>query len=297
MKTILVAVSALALVFAASLPISAQAPAAQKPPAGSAQQPPAQQPPAQQPPAGQKPPAQTPPAAPRPARPATAARVAVTVFVTDTTGAPVPEARVRVDGPMVREGVTGREGTLKLQGLRAGEYRLHLEADGFVTLEKEIVVRGGSSEIEASLTRAPAPPKAPELPPAPRPAPSAAGAPLPPPDPNAAIEVVSVVDWLAKNKLERGEARKEGLVARTAGEATSLLQVRDALRDRVHTEADEVIYVINGSASLSSKGRTQSIDTGSLLLIPRGVTFTIENRGREPLWALSVLSPGGGRKP
>ena len=122
-------------------------------------------------------------------------------------------------------------------------------------------------------------------------------APLPPPDPNATIEVVSVVDWLAKNRLERNEPRKEGVVARSAGEAAALIQVREALRDRSHAAADEVLYVINGSASLSSKGRQQQIETGSLLLIPRGVTFTIENRGREPLWALSVLSPGGGPKP
>jgi mannose-6-phosphate isomerase-like protein (cupin superfamily) len=250
--------------------------------------PPAKPPAAAQPPATQAPPPQKPKPA---ARPSTSARLTMMVFVTDTTGAPVPGAEVSVSGPITREGVTGKEGNVKLQGLRAGQYRLHLEAKGFVTLEKEVTVRSGVNEVEASLTRAPAPPPAPEPPPAPKPTTSAVP-PLPPPDPNATIEVMSVVDWLAKNKLERGEPRKEGVVARAAGSAAALLQVRDALRDRSHGGADEVIYVINGSATLSSQGRQRPIETGSLFLVPHGVTFTIENRGREPLWALSVLSPG-----
>jgi mannose-6-phosphate isomerase-like protein (cupin superfamily) len=39
----------------------------------------------------------------------------------------------------------------------------------------------------------------------------------------------------------------------------------------------------------------QTIETGALVLIPRGVTFTLENRGREPLWALSVLASATSR--
>lgn len=288
MKTWLVLVLALVLVSASVLPLAGQAPAPQKPPAGQGA-PPAQ-PPAQ-PPAGAKP-APPKPAAPK-ARPSPAARLSMTLFVTDPTGAPVPGVQVRATGPIDREGVTTREGSVKLQGLHAGDYRLHFEADGFVTLEKDVTLRGGAPEIEVSLTRAPAPPKPPEPAPAAKPAPPPSAAPIGAPDPNATVEIVSVVDWLAKNRLERSEPRREGVVTRTPNETTAVLQVRDALRDRVHPDSDEVIYVINGSASVTSKGRTQTIETGGVLLIPRGVTATIENRGREPLWALSVLSPGG----
>jgi mannose-6-phosphate isomerase-like protein (cupin superfamily) len=215
----------------------------------------------------------------------------MTVFVTDPTGAPQAGVKVSADGPIVREGLTGREGSVTLQGLRSGQYRLRFESDRFVTLEKEVTLKGGGiEEIEVALTRAPAPVKPAEPPPAPKPAPTS-GSFLPPADPNASVEVTSVVDWLAKNRLERGEPRKEGTVARTALQTTALLQVRDALRDRSHADADEVIYVINGSAVLSSKGRQQSIETGALVVVPRGVVVTIENRGREPLWALSVLTP------
>ena len=165
-----------------------------------------------------------------------------------------------------------------------------------MTFEKEVTVKGATEEIEVTMTRASAPAKPAESPAAPKPAPSAGPA-LAPADPNASVEIVSVVDWLAKNKLERGEPRKEGVVSRTPLQTSALLQVRDALRDRSHADADEVLYVINGSAVVSSKGRQQSIETGSLVVIPRGVGVTIENRGREPLWALSVLTPPSGPKP
>jgi mannose-6-phosphate isomerase-like protein (cupin superfamily) len=283
MKTWFVLVLSLVLASAAAVPAAGQGSPPPKPPAAPPQAP------------AQQPPVQPPPKASRPANPN--ARLSVTLFVTDPSGAPVPGVTVRASGPIDREGVTTREGTVKLQGLRAGDYRLHFEADGFVTLEKDMTLRGGAPEIEVSLTRAPAPPKPPEPAPGPKPAPAGTAAPLAPADPNATIEIVSVVEWLAKNKLERGEPRREGVVSRTPNESTAVLQVRDALRDRVHPDSDEVMYVINGSASLSSKGRMQTIETGTVLLIPRGVSVTIENRGREPLWALSILSPAGQPKP
>lgn len=218
----------------------------------------------------------------------------MTVFVTDVTGAPIPDARVVALGSQPREGRTTREGSVRLQGLRAGTYRLHLEAEGFVTLEHDVVVKAGANEAEVTLNRAPEPPKPVEPPPAPKPevTAEALGHPLPPADPNAAADVLSVVDWLSKNALKRGEGRKEAVVTRSAGLAGAVLQVRDALYDRAHPDADELIYVINGKAVFSSKGRQQSLDTGALLLVPHGVTYTLENRGREPLWAISILSPG-----
>lgn len=290
MKRILVLVFALVVALAGTLPAQGQA-APPKPGAPQAQTPPPQQPPAQQPPAAQKPPA------PRSTTRAVS-RVSVMLFITDRTGAPVPGAQVTLEGPTPREGATSREGTLRLQGLRPGDYRLLLEAEGFVTLEKELTLRSAAGEIEISLTRAATPPKPPDPTPASPARPSHSDAATPPaPDPNATIEVVSVVDWLAKNRLERGQPRKEGVVAKATGESAALLQVREAVRDRSHIDADEVIYVINGSATLSSKGRVQQIETGTLILIPRGVTFTIENRGREPLWALSVLSLWAVQKP
>lgn len=289
MKTIAALVLALVTASTSLLAAGSQAPAPQKPPAA----PPATQKPATPPPTTQAPaaPGQAAAPSPRPRAAAAPARLSLTVFVTDSSGTPIRDAQVRATGPVEREGTTSREGTVKLQTLRAGTYRLRLEAEGFITLDRDVTVKAGEPEVEVSLERAPAPAKAPEPPPSPKTAPTAIFT-LPPADPNAVADVVSVVDWLSKNRLERSEPRKESVVARSAGEAAAILQVRDALRDRTHADADEVIYVINGSAIFSSKGRQQNVETGALLLVPRGVTYSIENRGREPLWALSVVSPG-----
>lgn len=244
------------------------------------------------------PPAQPPtprPAAPRPARPAAPdARTTMTVLVTDASGAGQAGVRVMVSGPVTRSGETSDDGSVRFQGMRAGTYRLRFEADAFITLEREVVLKPGVlPPVDVALNRARAKPAAPPEPP--RPAPSAQT--VPPADPNALAEAISVVQFFAKNRLERGEPRRESQVLRSALAAASLLQVRDALVDRTHAEADEVLYVINGSAWMNSKGRQQALETGALLIIPRGVHYTIENRGKEPIWILSVLSPPGGAKP
>ena len=53
------------------------------------------------------------------------------------------------------------------------ETMLRLEADRFVTFEKEVTLKGGTEEVEVTLTKASAPPKPAEAPPAPKPAPKA----------------------------------------------------------------------------------------------------------------------------
>ena len=87
----------------------------------------------------QPPPAQTPPsvAKPQPPRqaPATAARASAAVTVTDQSGNALPDVHVTVTGPVAREGTTGRDGTLRLQALKPGTYRLRFQAQEFVTLE------------------------------------------------------------------------------------------------------------------------------------------------------------------
>lgn len=280
MKTFAALVFALVMASAVGVAGLSQAPPPQQKPPATPAQPPAQ-PPAQKPPA---------PAAPRQARPAPS-RLSLTVFVSDTTGAPLPGVRVHMEGPIPREGVTGREGTVKFQGLRAGEYRLHFEADKFVTLEKDVLVKGAAAEIEASLSPAPAPPKPAEPPPAPKPAPTARGGmPLPPADPNAAVQVVMLPDWIEKNYIGRNDPQKDTAIGRTSAAAATILQVRDPIKERSHNDADEMLYVIAGEGVLRSKGREQGLEAGAFVVIPHGVVYGIERRGRNPLIALSILS-------
>jgi mannose-6-phosphate isomerase-like protein (cupin superfamily) len=273
MKTTAVLVLALVLGLGGAQFANGQATPQQKPPAAPAQ-PPAGQPPAAQPPAVQK------PAAPKP-RPAS--RLTLTVFVTDPTGAPQAGVKVTADGPVPREGTTSREGSITLQGLRPGNYRLHFEADRFVTFEKEVVLKG-SEEIEVTLTKTSAPPKPDEPPPAPKPAPSAAATP-PPPDPNATVAVLSIPDYIEKNKIVA-----DGSQVAASGDGVALVLEVDRSRERSHADVDEYLYVIAGQGTLRSKGRDQSLDAGMLILVPRGVGYTIAPRGRRAMYALSVLT-------
>jgi mannose-6-phosphate isomerase-like protein (cupin superfamily) len=258
--------------------------------AGAQAPPPAQaKPPAAQAPAAQ-PPAAKPATPPKPtaSRGTQGGRGTVTFFITNPEGRPIPDATVSMAGATTREGTTNKDGVLRLQTVRAGSYRARAEAEGFIALERDITMRNGL-EIEMTLNPAPEPPE-PATPAAPPAAAPQAPAPSLAPDPSATLQLSSVVEFFSKNRLGRNEPRSESVVGR-AGEATSsLLQVRGTVEARSNGSADEVIYVINGQGQVNSKGRVYDLETGSLVVVPRGVTYSIVNRGRDPLWALSVLA-------
>jgi mannose-6-phosphate isomerase-like protein (cupin superfamily) len=260
----------------------AQAPA-QKP---AAQQPPAQVAKPVTPPPQAQPPAARPPATP-PARSATAssARGAISLVVTDPVGKTIPDVRVYLTGAMSRDGTTSRDGGLTLEGLRPGTYRLRFEAAGFITLEREVAMRTGPAvEVDVALDRAPAKPV--EPPPPAQPANSRAAIPV---DPNAAVALLELPDWIQRNLIGRNDPQKEDSVGRTPVLTPTVLQVRDPTHQRGRDDADEILYVIAGEGVLRTGGRDQSLDAGSLAVIPRGVTYTLERRGRNPLIALSVV--------
>jgi mannose-6-phosphate isomerase-like protein (cupin superfamily) len=246
------------------------------------QRPPVQAPPPATPQAPQRP---VTPAAP----PAAAPRASIAIGVTDLGGSALPDVKVTVDGPVLREGVTGKDGVLKLQGLRVGTYRIRFEAKDFITFEREVVVKATMPiETDVALNRAPA--RAPEPQPA-APSPQApASRPQPPPvEAGTSVDVRMLPDWIEQNLVGRNEPLKETTIARTPGATATVVQVRDPLKDRVRADADEMLYVIAGQGVLRFKGRDLSLDAGAFAVIPRGVTYTLERRGRNPLIALSIV--------
>lgn len=270
------------LLMANASTLGAQAQAAAR--TSAVQQPPAQ---AAKPatPTPQAPPASRPAAQP-PARSTTSstARGAITLVVTDQVGKTVPGARVFLTGTMSREGTTSRDGSLTLEGLRPGTYRLRFEAADFITLEREVAVRTGPAlEVDVALDRAPA--KAP----APPPAVQKDCRSTVPVDPNATTTFVELPDWIQRNPIGRNDPLKEDAVGRSAVMTPGVLQIRDPTKQRGHDDADEILYVIAGEGVLRSGGRDQSLDAGSMVIVPRGVTYTLERRGRNPLYVLSVL--------
>ena len=279
--------------------LGAQTPPTQKPPAqapatqAAPQTPPK---PVAPPPAQTPPTTQTPPAAPKPAAPAqAAARTSATLFVTGPTGTPIPDATITLSGPTDREVVTTRDAATRITNLRAGTYRARFDAPNYILFEKELVMRPGQAwEFEVMLN--PAPAKKVEAPAAPPPTPARQPA-ATSPEPSGEVSMLSLSDWLDRNLIGRNEPQKDSPVGSTAGASASVFQVRENISDREHPEADELLYVIAGEATARIGDRAQTISPGWFVTIPRGTSFSLERRGRNPLILLSVVAPGKGAPP
>lgn len=243
----------------------------------------------------QAPPPQPPPAQPKPApttqKPraaAPAASMTLTVTVTDSTGSPIQDATVTASGPLARNGSTGSDGTLRLQGIRAGTYLVRVDADGYVSLEREVVTRAGVRTYDVSA-RLNAMPKPEAPPPAPAPDPKPATTTLPPP---GSPKTMSLVDWLdnGMNQISNREPQKESLVGCSGLSQALMWQVRDPWNGRQHDAADGMLYVIGGEGSLRLADRDIQISAGSFAVVPRGTTYGLSRRGRSPLFVLAVLA-------
>jgi mannose-6-phosphate isomerase-like protein (cupin superfamily) len=243
------------------------------------------EPPAQTP---SQPPA-TPPATP-PKKPAVKRQqsaqsmvpTTVTVTITDSSGAPLDNVHVSATGPVNRQTLSIDTGVARLNSVRPGDYRLRFEREGFITLERDLTVKGGSpATIDVSLSAAPPPPPPPEPPPAPT-----SNAP-----PGKAQWVV-VVDFIERNFIRGGDAQKEDELGCTASARTILLQVRDSIPEQARAEADETIYVVAGEGTLRLGNKDVPLSATTLAIVPRGTvrSLTRSGRGKNPLIVLSTVS-------
>jgi hypothetical protein len=230
-------------------------------------------------------PAPAQPARPRPA--AAPATITLTIQVTDTAGLGLQGVTVKAIGPVDREAKTIPDGSVRLAGLRPGTYRLRFEREGYYTFEKEVSWRAGQPvpEVTATLTTAPPPP-----PPPPPPAPVPTGPvefKLPPP---GDAKTVALPDFIERNFISGKEPHKENLIGCSGVGQALLWQVRDPWEGRQHTGADLMLYVIGGDGSLKIDGKETTIGAGSFGVVPRGATYAMTRRGRNPLILLGVLA-------
>lgn len=235
-------------------------------------------------------PAQPAPAAPRP-RPAPSAPATTTalIFVNDGAGMPIENVTIMVSGLLEREAKSPSSGPTRIQGLKAGTYRLRFVRDGFITFEKELTWRAGTAapEIAVTLNAAPAPPPPPPPPPAP---PAAAPAPetkLPPP---GTPKTMQLADFIDNNIISSRDGHKENIVGCSGNGQAIVWQVRDPWDGRQHPAADGMIYVIAGEGTLKLGGSDIPLTPGSFAVVPRGTTYGFIRRGRNPLIVLAVLS-------
>ncbi|MEO7133283.1 MAG: carboxypeptidase-like regulatory domain-containing protein, partial [Vicinamibacterales bacterium] len=122
--------------------------------------------------------------APRP-RPSGNATTTVLLFITDGSGRAIENVTVQLTGPVDREVTSPAGGPTRVDGLRAGVYRVRFSHEKFITFEKEITWRAGTSAPELSVTLNAAP--TPLSPPPPAPAPAAVAPPSASPSASAKL--------------------------------------------------------------------------------------------------------------
>jgi mannose-6-phosphate isomerase-like protein (cupin superfamily) len=204
----------------------------------------------------------------------------VTVTITDASGAPVDNVHVSATGPVSRQTLSIDSGVARLNSVKPGDYRLRFEREGFITLERDLTVKGGSpASIDVSLT--PAPP----APPAPEPPPSAA-----PNAPPGEAQSVSIVDFLEKSHFSGKDPQRVDQLGCTASAKTTLVQVKDDQPETSQKDADEVIYVVGGDGKMRLGNTDIALTAGSLAIVPRGTVRALSRKGRSPLIVLSILS-------
>ena len=243
---------------------------------------------ARQPPAAppQKPPAnatpQKPPASkPRPPAQSSSATTVATVTVTDEAGAPIPDVRAMLTGLLDRSGSTQSNGVVRFDGLRAGVYRIRLTKDGFTTLEREFEWRAGQPAPAPSVTLTEAPP-----PPAPPPAPPAPKTNIPPPGKPVSL---SLPDFIEKNYISNSQPQKASPVACSGLAQSVLWQIREPWENRQNETSDTMVYVIGGEGTLRIDGRDMNLVAGHYALVPRGTSYSLLRKGRNPLIVLATL--------
>ncbi|MPY88665.1 MAG: hypothetical protein GEU99_12155 [Luteitalea sp.] len=213
-----------------------------------------------------------------------AAATAVVVIVTDKSGNRLPGVQVTVTGPVPREGVTSDEGQARFTALRPGSYKFRFEADGFIPFERDVVLRGGRvNEVRAGLAAKPALPEKPQ--------PEARESPPPsPPEPPAEPTSLVVEAFLEKNRIDGDGPNQETEIGCTAGSKVVLHQLHDLLENQLQKDADAVVNVVEGEGVLRLGEAHHPLVPSMVVVIPRGISYSMKREGRRPLVVLVTLA-------
>jgi hypothetical protein len=226
--------------------------------------------------------------APRP-RPSGNATTTAMLFITDGAGRAIEGVTVHMMGPVDREVKSPDSGPTRVEGLRAGTYRVRFTHEKFITFEKEIAWRAGTAAPEMSITLN----AAPTPPPAPTPAPVVVAPPssdtpkLPPP---GTAKTVGIPEFLEKNFITNREPHKESLIGCSGLGQALLWQIREPWNGRQHDSADGMLYVVAGEGRLKLGEREFTVASGAFAVVPRGTTYNLSRSGRNPLMVLAVLA-------
>ena len=231
-----------------------------------------------------QPPAKTTPPPRRPATPAST-RSGMAITVTTPQGATIAGVHVSMMGPTERSGDTDGSGQINFTGLQAGTYRLRFSGDEVTAFEKEVVVRAGQvADVDVSLSPAPEPKVV--MAPAPPPAPAAAAPALGP----KGQPLTHVIGDLLEKEYVGKQPRRETLLSCSGSERAAMIQLNEALPERLYESADAIYYVLGGEGTINMNGRETKLGLNAFVSVPRGTSHSFSKRGSRLLVLLSVLS-------
>jgi mannose-6-phosphate isomerase-like protein (cupin superfamily) len=205
------------------------------------------------------------------------------VQATDKSGNGIQGVAVAVSGPVERSGMTASDGSISFRSMRPGTYRVRFEHERYVTLEREVTMRG-ASDVSVALNPAPPKPVAPPPPPIQQTNAAPEQRKLRPVEPRT----MSIPDYLDKNVIRSSEPQKASLIACTDGGTARTLQVREPMTNQQNDTADQLLYVVAGAGTVRVKDQSYKADAGWFALIPRGVSHSIAREGRNPLFLMMV---------
>jgi hypothetical protein len=206
------------------------------------------------------------------------------ITVTSPQGATISGVQVSVMGPTERGGETDSSGQVNFPGLQSGTYRLRFSGDQVTTFEKEVVVRAGQvSDVDVSLSPAPEPKVVMQAAPAPPPAAAAAAGPKGEP-------ITYAIGDLLEKEFVGKQPRRETLLSCSGNERAAMIQLNEAMPERLYENADAIYYVLGGEGSLMLNGRETKLGLNGFASVPRGTSHSFSRRGNRLLVLLSVLS-------
>ena len=209
--------------------------------------------------------------------------------VVGENGVPLSGANVKLHGATTdRAGTSGADGVVTLVSLPPGTYRARIVRDGYVTLDKELTIRAGARlATEAVVAAAPPPPVPPPAPsPTPTPTPQATST-LKPGSPSVS-SIVNLAEQMEKALRDSPTVERD--LGCSGGSASRLIMTRENITLHTHGDADEMLYIVAGEATLSVADKDQPVAAASFAVVPRGMSHSLTRRGRNPLLVLSVRS-------
>jgi len=207
--------------------------------------------------------------------------------VAGENGMPLSGANVRLSGASNdRVGTSGADGLVTLVNLPPGTYRARITRDGYITLDKEVSIRAAIKlATEAVLSAAPPPPAPP--PPPPAPVTPVTSSTLKPGSPSYS----SIIDLATQMEKEiRNTPTVERDLGCSGGSASRLIMTRENITMHTHADADEMLYVVAGEATLTVADKDRPVEAAWFSVVPRGASHSLTRRGRNPLLILSVRS-------